>query len=94
MRRTAWDRYQEILAEGREEGIKQGLAQGLEQGLEARRVSIVHAILRLGPQRFGTPSAETTQRVSALTADEAQDTLDRLLVATSWDELVGTARGG
>ena len=91
MRRTAWDRYQEILAEGREEGIKQGREEGRERELEARRVLLVNAILRLGPQRFGPPSTEMKERVSALTADRAQDTLDRLLVATSWDELVGTA---
>ncbi len=72
--------YQAILEEGREKGLSQGLSQGL------RRI-----LLRLGSKKFGTPTpsvATELQRVTELARLELLT--DRILDATSWDELFST----
>ena len=70
--------YQEILEEGREEGLVQGQVQG------ERRL-----VLLLGTSKFGPPGDTVRQELESI-ADLAElDRLaQRLLTASSWDELL------
>ena len=66
--------YQAVLDEGRAEGRIEGAKQ---------------ILLRLASARLGTPDRRTREAIDALTSMEQVEALtERLLVATSWDELL------
>ncbi len=74
--------YQALLAKGE--------AKGREEGREEGQISNTRdLILRLGGKRFGTPSAQTVERLNQA-RDKVQLTLwaDRLLEVESWSELL------
>jgi len=70
-----------------EEGRRKGLQEGLEEGeaREARRI-----ILRLGRIRFGEAGDAVLSRLEAISDLEQLELLgDRLLIVSSWDQLLG-----
>ena len=70
--------YQEILAEGRQEGRQEGREH------EARQF-----LLFLGTERFGTPGTAARTALDQISTVERLEQLGRrLLVVTSWDELL------
>ena len=67
------------LEEGRMKGLQEGLAE------EARRI-----ILRLGQIRFGVPDETVKTQLDAIPQlDELERLTERLLIVSSWDELLG-----
>ena len=75
----------EGLEEGREKGLEEGREEGREEGLiEGKR----ETLLRLLAKKFGSLSEEVTAHVRALqSVDEIDVSLDRVLTATSLDEM-------
>ena len=67
------------LEEGRIKGLQEGLAE------EARRI-----ILRLGQIRLGTPGETVKTQLDAIPQlDKLERLTERLLIVSSWDELLG-----
>ena len=78
------DTYMAILEEGLEEGLEKGLEKGRAD--EAKSV-----ILRQGQRRFGAANESTTTELSAIADLERLHRLeDRMLDATSWQDLLDT----
>lgn len=82
------------LLEGREEGRELGRAEGREEGREEGRVegealATRRLVLRLGASRFGSPLPAVTQVIQS-TADVRvlEGMVDRMFVASSWDEVL------
>jgi predicted transposase YdaD len=76
--------YQLIFNKGDKQGEARGLAQG--RAAEAQRL-----LLSLGGQRFGAAAPAVEALVRAITDPERlQRITDRLLAATSWDDLLAT----
>jgi hypothetical protein len=74
--------------EMREQGRAQGLEEGLERGRELGRTQgLADTLLRLGARRFGTARPRVLQWVRSLSEDQLTAVLDRLLDASSWDDL-------
>jgi hypothetical protein len=68
--------YQAILDEGRHEG---------------RKESDQATILRLGRQKFGSPNDTITTALTAIAdVERLERMIDRLLIASSWEELLAT----
>ena len=72
--------------------FEEGFQEGLEQvRIERRVVQRLRALLDLGTEKFGVPSASVVDR---LDRSDDLDTLDHLLTgiltASSWQELVAT----
>jgi predicted transposase YdaD len=79
--------YQAILNEGRAEGRAEGIAQGKEEGWAegAKRI-----LLRQGRKRFGPPRRGIVSNINAIRdATKIEELADRILVVSSWDELIG-----
>jgi predicted transposase YdaD len=75
--------YQAIVEEGKIEGKMEGKMEGK---IEARQ----EVLLELGQKRFGTPDASTETAVRAIADLERLKQLsERLLDASSWEELLG-----
>ena len=68
-----------------QQGIEQGLARGRERG---RTQELRDLLLRLVESRFGEPSPSQTARIRSASADELGHWIDRLLTASSLDELL------
>ncbi len=80
----------EIREEGRAEGLSQGISRGLTEGRisEARRI-----VLRLGTRKFGPASATVVSALDNINDLTLFDDLtDRILTATSWQELLETTQ--
>lgn len=74
--------YQAILRRGRSEGRTEGRSEGRSEEAAA-------LVLRLGTRKFGVPAADQLAALSAITTlDRLHDLADRVLTATSWDELL------
>jgi predicted transposase YdaD len=80
--------------EGRAEGLEEGLKKGQKKGREEGRANEARAIIkRLGTRRFGKPSTEYESRLKAINDVKRLEALaDRILDATSWDDLFQTPR--
>ena len=73
-----------LIEKGREEGLEKGLEKGREAGvIEGKR----KAILRQLAAKFGTLPREITAKAEAMSEPELDSVLDRLLTATTLDEL-------
>ncbi len=58
---------------------------------EGREEQVKEDILRLGQQRFGFPDESITARLSGITdLDRLNRLIERLLKATSWQDLLET----
>jgi hypothetical protein len=82
--------YQAILAEGEAKGKAEGIAEGEAKGKaeEAKKI-----LLRLGRKRFGPPDKATRATLEALTdLNRLEDLSERVLVVTSWQELLNLPR--
>ncbi len=78
--------YQFILQKGKDEGKIEGKIEGAVE--EAQKM-----LLRLGSRRFGLPDAQTTAALEAVTdLKQLEDLGERLLTASSWQELLGPPR--
>ena len=69
-----------------EEGRQKGLQEGLEEGRarEARKI-----ILRLGRIRFGEAGDAVVSRLDAISnLEKLEQLVERLLIVSSWDELL------
>ena len=72
--------YQAMLREGKAEGKAEGKLE------EARTI-----VLRQGRIRFGHPKVAIKSKIEAITdLDSLEHLVDRVLVAKSWDDLIGT----
>jgi hypothetical protein len=68
--------YQGILEEGRQEGWRKGVRQ---------------TILRLGRQKFGPPRDAIGATLTTMTdLERLERMIDRILIASSWDDLLAT----
>ena len=72
------------LAKGRQEGREEGRQKGLEEGLAYLR----NALLRLLYQRFGQVSERARKRIAAAPADQLARWAERVLVASSVQEVL------
>ncbi len=74
--------YQAILQEGEKIGEKMGWRRG--------RIRELHRmILRLGRVQFGEADEATRQQIKAMRdIDRLEDLTERLLIVSSWDELI------
>jgi predicted transposase YdaD len=78
--------YQKILREGREVGREEGREEG--RANEARAI-----IKRQGTRRFGKPAAEYELKLDTIAdVERLEELTDRILDATSWDDLFKPAR--
>jgi hypothetical protein len=76
--------YQGILRRGEAKGRAEGEAKGLVEGAR-------EALLRLGRRKLGPPSEPVEARIAALgDLDRLNELIDRLLDASSWDELISS----
>ena len=71
---------EQALARAREEGLAQGMEEGLERGME-------RVLLRQMERRFGELPEAVRLKVQALDSEALEDLADRLLTATSLDDL-------
>jgi predicted transposase YdaD len=77
--------YQDLFAKGRAEGEAAGEAKGKAE--EARKI-----LLRRGRKRLGEPDARVQAEIEAIAEVERLEALlDRVLDASSWDELLPPA---
>jgi hypothetical protein len=70
--------------EGREEGRQEGRQEGQQEGLQKGESAI---LLRLIQLKFGPPDAAIRHRVESAPADTLLSWAERILTATSMDEL-------
>ncbi len=90
--------YQAILEEGRRKGELEGRRKGKLEGelegrrkgeLEGRREGEKQTLLLLGRTKFGPPSVAVRAYIESLDSQDRLNALvERLLLATSWDELI------
>ncbi len=85
-----WIRECDSLREVHQEGIEQGIERGIVEGRGQGRVSEVRSlVLRLGTKKLGEPGTQVRRRVEAMDDPERLELMaERLLDATSWDEVV------
>jgi predicted transposase YdaD len=80
--------YQLAVTEGRREGMREGLREGLREG---QRQAAIRLLCELGRKRFGPVPPATLADIEGITSPERLERLaDRLLDATSWDDLLAT----
>jgi hypothetical protein len=87
--------HQRGLEEGLEQGLKRGLEQGLERGLErgleqGRAAGLRGILSRQLTQRFGPLNAKLRARLSSATIGELEAWADRVLTATSPEEVLSS----
>ena len=71
-----------------EKGLQQGLQQGLEKGLErGRQEGESRTLVRLLERRFGSLSSDVQAKISAADVESLELWLDRVLDASSLDEV-------
>ena len=76
--------YQWILKKGHAQGVAEGVAQGAIHATQA-------LVLRLGAKRFGRATESTEIAVRAITdTDRLQRMTERVIDATTWDEILAT----
>jgi len=82
--------YQAILEEGRKEGEKTGEKRGEKRGWRKGRIRELHrTILRQGRVRFGEADEAVRQQIETIrNIDRLEDLTERLLIVSSWDELM------
>jgi predicted transposase YdaD len=82
--------YQQARSEGLEEGLEEGIEKGIEKGIVKGRVEgEATLLLRLLERRFGPLPAATRQRIAASDADTLLLFGERVLDASSLDEVFG-----
>ena len=74
--------YQEVFGEGRQEGRQEGWQEGRQEGAAA-------TLLRQVTAKFGPPTPVTRQRLESAETDTLLRWSERILSATSLDELFG-----
>ncbi|MBK8252400.1 MAG: hypothetical protein IPK82_06990 [Polyangiaceae bacterium] len=67
-----------------EKGVKKGLEQGLEKGLAQGQRATLYQLLR---RKFGNAADRVKARVDSATPAEVTIWLDRILFATTLDEV-------
>ncbi len=79
----------QLIEQGIEQGLEQGLERGLEQGIQ-RGVErgVRTTLIRLLTLRFGPPSDLMRARIDGATSAELERWTDRVLTATSIEEVV------
>lgn len=82
--------YQEILTVGKAEGKAEGRAEGRIEGrVEGRMEEVRRTILRLGRVRYGEPTAAQATAIETITdLGRAEATVDRILAAESWSDVL------
>ena len=82
------NRFEEWKERQRLAGVEQGVARGIEQGIERGRLQGERAlVLRLIRHRFGDPPDAYRQRLQSASQAELEELADRVLDATSLDDL-------
>lgn len=85
--------YQDVLAEGRQEGRQEGRKEGRKEGrLEGRQEGIQEGeatlLLRQIQLKFGPPDSAVRQRIQTADADTLLRWSERILTATTLDEIL------
>jgi predicted transposase YdaD len=86
--------YQAILREGKAKGRAQGKAEGklegkLEGRLEGKLEEAMRILVRQGRKRFGPVKADIKSQIESISElDRLEQLIDRVLEATSWDDLI------
>ena len=72
----------------RDEGMQQGIQQGMQQGIQEGRVEGERRVLeRLLQRRFGTLSAEETERLTDASMEDLETWAENVLDAQTLDEV-------
>jgi hypothetical protein len=79
----------QLIEQGIEEGLEQGIQRGIEQGIQRGVERGVRAtLIRLLTLRFGPPSELMRDRIDRATSAELESWTDRVLTASSIEEVV------
>ena len=82
------EQVMEIVTSWMETGIERGLVQGRQEGRQEGRLQEArNTLLRLGTKKFGSPEAAFAQRIENAELITLESLTDRLLEASSWQEL-------
>ena len=75
---------QQLMAKGEKLGLQKGLRKGRQEGRQEGRREVLQRLLA---RRFGPLPADAAARLAAAAVDELDRWLDRLLGATTLDEV-------
>jgi flagellar biosynthesis/type III secretory pathway protein FliH len=90
MLETNIDRWEaQAIAKGMEQGMLQGMQQGIQQGMQQGEALLLQRQLT---RRFGALSATQLASIAAATPAQLEIWGDRVLDATSLDEVFGETR--
>ena len=90
MLETNIDRWEaQAIAKGMQQGIQQGMQQGVQQGMQLGEALLLQRQLT---RRFGELSAAQQAKLAAATPAQLEIWGDRVLDASSLDEVFGDTR--